>query len=116
MNPQIIFHIDELKKWNLLLNNVNNLLLSYGELAMNVSIEILANSEAVKGYISSSNILNCSVIESLLQCGVKFVACNNALLGMNISKEQIFPFVNIVPAGIRELVDKQIDGYVYIKP
>lgn len=116
MNPQIIFHIDEIKKWDLLLNNVNNLLLSYGESAMNVSIEILANSEAVKGYISNSNILNSRITDSLLQGGVKFVACNNALHGMNISKEQIFPFVNIVPAGIRELVDKQIDGYVYIKP
>jgi len=116
MNPRVIFHIDEIKKWNLLLNNVNNLLLSYGESARNVSIEILANSEAVKGYISNSNVLNYSVIESLLQGGVKFAACNNALLGMNISKEQIFPFVNIVPAGIRELVDKQMDGYVYIKP
>lgn len=116
MNPQIIFHIDEIRKWNLLLNNVNNLLLSYGESAMNISIEILANSEAVKGYISNSNILDCNVIESLLQGGVKFVACNNALLGMNISKEQILPFVNIVPAGIRELVDKQINGYIYIKP
>lgn len=116
MNAQIIFHIDEIRKWDLLLNNVNNLLLSYGESTMNVSIEILANSEAVKGYISNNNSLNCSVIESLLQNGVKFVACNNALLGMNISKEQIFPFVNIVPVGIRELVDKQIDGYVYLKP
>jgi Uncharacterized conserved protein len=48
--------------------------------------------------------------------GVAFAACNNALIGMNISKELVFPFVKVVPVGVRELINKQQAGYAYIKP
>lgn len=51
MNSNVIFHIDEFQKWNLLLNNVKNLLLSYDNSLSSISVEVLANSEAVKGYI-----------------------------------------------------------------
>ena len=114
MNTNVIFHIDEFQKWNLLLNNVNNLLLSYDNPLSSISVEVLANSEAVKGYIYSSGLSD--NLKILFQEGVSFAACNNALMGMNISKEQIFPFVKVVSVGVRELIDKQQEGYAYIKP
>lgn len=116
LNSNVIFHIDEFQKWNLLLNNVKNLLLSYGDSLSSISVEVLANSEAVKGYIYSSNLIDKCLLKVLAQKGVTFAACNNALLGMNISKQQIFPFVKVVPVGVRELIDKQQEGYAYIKP
>lgn len=115
MNSHVIFHIDEFQKWDLLLNNVKNLLLSYDNTS-SISIEVLANSEAVKGYIYSSDLVDKNSLEILSQKGVIFAACNNALLGMNISKDQIFSFIKVVPVGVRELIDKQQEGYAYIKP
>lgn len=116
MDIKVIFHIDENQKWNLLINNVKNLLSSYeGELS-NSTIEILANSEAVKGYVDGNPYTDSIVMEALSQKGIKLVACNNALLGMKIQKDQIYHFVAIVPAGVRELVDRQAEGYAYIKP
>ncbi|MDD4474415.1 MAG: DsrE family protein [Eubacteriales bacterium] len=55
-------------------------------------------------------------MESLNTKGVKFVACNNALMANNIDKYNIIHFVDTVPAGVLELVVKQSEGYAYIKP
>ena len=110
---KVIFHIDELNKWELLLKNVSNLLdvIDVNE----YSIEVLANSEAVKFYDSNFN-EDKKVIEDLNSKGVKFVACNNALIANKTKKEDLIYFIEIVPVGVLELINKQSEGYAYIKP
>ncbi|BCZ44417.1 hypothetical protein psyc5s11_04840 [Clostridium gelidum] len=110
---KVIFHVDELDKWKLLLKNVSNLLDAID--VNEYSIEVLANSEAVKFYDSNFN-SDISVIENLNSNGVKFVACNNALIANKIKKEDLNYFIEVVPVGILELVIKQSEGYAYIKP
>lgn len=116
MDYKVIFHLDELNKWNLVLKNVNNLLDAIDN--NNFDIEVLANSEAVKVYVSNNdteiNIRN--TMKTLSDREVKFVACNNALKAFDLKKEDLNTFVHIVPVGILELVNKQMDGYSYIKP
>ncbi|WP_238883895.1 DsrE family protein [Clostridium sp. YIM B02551] len=111
---KVIFHIDEINKWKLMLKNVSNLLNVTNE---KFYIEVLANSEAVK-YYETNKELNADVntMESLNKKGVKFIACNNALMAYDIKSDNIIEFVNIVPAGVVELVKKQSEGYAYIKP
>ncbi|MGE4352863.1 MAG: DsrE family protein [Oscillospiraceae bacterium] len=116
MEPKVIFHIDEMQKWRVLLNNVANLLMSYDGLSPDAKIEVLANSEAVKGYLPDHIADDLRAMDALVQKGVRFVACQNALNGMKISREQIVPFADVVPAGVRELADRQMAGYAYIKP
>ena len=112
---KVIFHIDELDKWELLLKNVNNLLHAIDIEKSN--IEVLANSEAVKFY-NLNNDLNTDVtsMEGLSRKGIKFIACNNALNSYNIKKENLIDFIGIVPVGVLELINKQREGYAYIKP
>jgi hypothetical protein len=43
-------------------------------------------------------------------------ACNNLLIGVNIQRSELLPFVNVVPIGVKELIEKQLDGFAYIKP
>jgi len=109
-----IFHIDELSKWKVLLKDVNNLLHAVD--IEKCKIEVLANSEAVKFYINEEQNAEIAVMKELISKGVKFVACNNALNSYGIKKENLFDFVDIVPAGVLELVIKQKEGYAYIKP
>lgn len=110
-----IFHIDENNKWNLLLENVSNLLNAIDN--EEVYIEVLANSEAVKYYDISQNLnTDIETMENLYRKGVKFVACNNALIANDIKKENIIEFVDVVPTGVFEVVKKQNEGYAYIKP
>lgn len=112
---KVIFHIDELNKWKLLLGNVSNLLNSMDN--DKFYVEVLANSEAVKCYDANQNLnADINTMESLNKKGVKFVACNNALTAYDIKKDNIFDFIDIVPTGVVELVKKQSEGYAYIKP
>jgi intracellular sulfur oxidation DsrE/DsrF family protein len=112
---KVIFHIDEISKWKLLLGNVSNLLKGIDN--EKLYIEVLANSEAVKYYDTNQDLdADISTMESLNKKSIKFVACNNALMAYDIKKDDIIHFVDIVPAGVVELVRKQSEGYVYIKP
>ncbi|GAB3199643.1 intracellular sulfur oxidation DsrE/DsrF family protein [Pontibacter aydingkolensis] len=47
--------------------------------------------------------------------GVKFVACENAMRAHNVQKEQLLPGVLTVPMGVVEIIEKQEEGYSYIK-
>ena len=116
MKQKVLFHVDEMERWKLLLHNVKNLLSSYDANDAGVLIEVVANGEAVKAYIQEDGNSLRNKMESLAESGVLFAACNNALTGWKIAKEHLFPFVNVVPAGVRELVDRQTEGYAYIKP
>lgn len=112
---KVIFHIDETHKWKLLLGNVSNLLNALDK--KDFEIEVLANSEAVNYYdITKKNETDVHTLEELDQKGVKFVACNNALKGNDIKLKYIIHFVSVVPAGVLELVEKQAEGFAYIKP
>lgn len=72
----------------------------------------------MKVYNASSEEIGLNTTNSLKKLnakGFKFVACNNALKAFNMKKEDINSFVDIVPAGVLELVEK-MEGYSYIKP
>jgi intracellular sulfur oxidation DsrE/DsrF family protein len=43
------------------------------------------------------------------------VVCENTLKNRNISKDLLIPNVEFVPAGIAEIVEKQEEGWSYIK-
>ena len=106
---KVVFHVDEMDKWELLLGNVTNLL---NELeAKDLSVIVLGNSTAVKYYVNNQQQEDLNKMKELSKQGVKFIACNNALKGYKIEPKNLYPFVNIVPAGVAELVLRQREGY-----
>lgn len=113
MDYSVIFHVDEMEKWVLTLKNVSNLLEQVDAKAAHV--EVLANSEAVRGYVLPQSAF-AAAMRQLNRQGVLFVACNNALRGLGIDRTGLLPFVKVVPAGVLELVERQSEGYAYIKP
>ena len=114
LENKVIFHIDELTNWNLLLKDVSILLEATN--VEKIHIEVLANLEAVKFY-EANEVLEADIdfMKNLKNKGVKFVACNNALRDYNIKKDEIIDFVDIVPTGALELINKQSQGYIYLK-
>ena len=110
-----IFHVDEIEKWNMVIHNVQNMLNFYTQNEQSYHIEILANGPAVKEYkMEGAN--HGKDLASLSGDHVILKACNNALKSLKISHEDLFDFVMVVPAGVVELVEKQDEGYAYIKP
>lgn len=114
MEIKVVFHVDECAKWGLALKNVQNMIQAVKP--DSCDIEVLANSEAVKQYTLSDGNQDLILMRELSSHSVSFVACDNALRGMNIAKEQIASFVYIVPSGVLELAERQARGYAYIKP
>lgn len=108
---KVIFHIDEMEKWSLTLINVRNLLRDSEE---EVEIEVLANSSAVKGFTPDFELAH--VITKQNAKGVKFSACKNALEACDLGKNDILEFVRVVPNSMVELIQKQREGFAYIRP
>lgn len=107
----VVFHVDEMGKWGLALTNIANLLEAVGQ--QKALVELVANAEAVKGFLDPALV---SKMATLNDQGVRFVACRNALRGYQVEEAHLPPFVDIVPAGVVELIQKQNEGYAYLRP
>ena len=105
MDYQVVFHIDESPKWSLLLKNVP--ILCRPRTCSTGKLRVLANSEAIREYVNEAPTPERSRMLQLSGLGVRFVACNNALRALGIERDNLMPFVNIVPAGVIELVERQ---------
>lgn len=111
---KVILHVNEKDRWNMAIGNIHNLLKLDPELV----IEMLVHGEAIvnleKKISKSLGIYD--DLEELSKKGVKFAACNNTMKKMNIDKNEMCDFVTVVPAGVMELIEKQNEGYSYVKP
>ncbi len=47
---------------------------------------------------------------------VEFIACGNTMKTYDISKTELLKGVEIVTAGIVELIERQKSGWTYIRP
>lgn len=114
---KVAFHIDEVSKWNLTLVNVRNFVEDIGD--AEYFIEIVANAEAVKIFTDNS-VQNIAKIlekmEFLVKYKVKISFCRNALRANNIAEDKLPVFINLVNAGVTQIVILQRRGYCYIKP
>ncbi len=114
---RVIFHVNETARWDTALGNIVNLLKDVGEEGAEVSV--LGNGPAVEVYGDAERV---KVMEGLAGRGVRFLACRNSLnnlcstAGVCISEEGLPGFVEVVPAGITELIRRQAEGFAYVKP
>jgi intracellular sulfur oxidation DsrE/DsrF family protein len=113
MQIKAVFHIDEIEKWKLLIGNVQNLIKVLP--AKSFEIVIVANSVAVKEYLIKNSIFS-NELKELSSSGIKICACKNALNSLKINQDEIFEFITIVPVGVKEIIEKQLEGFAYIKP
>lgn len=110
---QVIFHIDEIAKWPMVLANVKNLLKVVDK--QSSKIVVLANAKAVSAYTTADGEY-LSAMQALSQNGVSFEACKNSLTGLKIEPHLLSDFVTVVNVGVLELIEKQTAGYAYIRP
>jgi intracellular sulfur oxidation DsrE/DsrF family protein len=121
---KVVFHIDEVEKWPLLLAYVRNLVKVVDVAAS--KIVVLVNSKAVSifdGKISDKLFFgrkaqpnHADSIQELAEQGIEFIACQNSLNGLSISFEYLPEYRKVVSVGVLELINKQSDGFAYIKP
>ncbi len=112
---KVIFHIDEPSKGRAdqVMMNITNLLNDLGD--GNVEVELLANGGGVRSLTRGPE-GQADQVELLAKRGMRFVACQHSLEHLNLSREDLLDLVEVVPAGIGELVKKQAEGWAYIRP
>jgi len=55
-------------------------------------------------------------VDEALAAGVKVVACENTMRNQKLAKQDMLPKVDYVMAGVVELMQKQQQGWAYIRP
>lgn len=102
-------------RWNLVLNNVQNMLNYMGE--DRIQIVVVSYGPGLKMLLPKSRMGK--RIASLSNEGVEFDACHNTMEHMAHKlghMPKLVPDAVIVPAGVIRIVQLQSHGFTYIKP
>lgn len=99
-------------KWNLALNNARNLQADVG--ASNVEIEIVAYGPGI-GMLKSDSVVGNRIGEAL-GSGVKVAACENTMRGQKLQKSDMLGGISYVGAGVVEIMQRQQQGWAYLRP
>ncbi|MGB2575615.1 DsrE family protein [Leuconostoc citreum] len=108
----VIVHIDETNKWPTVLSNLSHLYEHWQQSHDDGIIELLVNGEAVTQLRQDADIN----LTDLYRRGIDVAVCNNSLQQRQILPKQLQAESRIVPSGVVELVNKQHQGFAYIKP
>lgn len=77
-------------------------------------VEVVAYNQGID-FLMTKRTRHHDIIAELKSKGVRFVVCQNTMNQRNIKSEELIPEAEIVPAGIAEIVEKQEQGWSYIK-
>jgi hypothetical protein len=115
-NPRkIIFSIDTIddKVVNHVISTVNNVIKFYRP--ENTEVVVVVYSQGVKVLKKDSDIHTKKRIEALMTYDIEFVACENSLRTLGIKKSELMDDLSFGTAGIVEIIERQLQGYTYIK-
>ena len=99
------------------LSSASNVMKFYGP--EKCEIIIVCYSKGIKTILAKSHFLNKDIpkrVRSLMTYDVGFVGCKNSMRTFGIVKKDLMKGVEIVTAGIVELIERQKSGWTYIRP
>ena len=99
-------------KWNLALNNARNIQTDLG--AANVDIEIVAYGPGIGMLKLDSPVAN--RVDEANAAGVKIMACENTMRGQKLTRADMLGSVGYVSAGVVEIMQRQQQGWSYLRP
>ncbi|MDP2964312.1 MAG: DsrE family protein [Sulfurimicrobium sp.] len=99
-------------KWNEVLVNAKNVQAELGR--ENVKIEIVVFGRAID-MLRIESVVGPRVAEAL-ESGVKVIACQNSMRAQMITPADMLPDITYATAAIVYLMEKQEEGYAYVRP
>ena len=115
-NPRkIVFSIDTVndKEVNHVISTVNNVIKYYRP--ENTEVVVVVYSQGVRVLLKNSDEHTRKRIEALMTYDIEFVACENSLRTLGIKKSELIDDLSFGTAGIVEIIERQLQGFVYIK-
>jgi len=118
---KIVMHIDDNdpKKMNLVLNNASNIYKYYFDKGEEAIIEIVAYGPGLKMFLINSPVKKRLKTISQNFENVSFKACANTMKKMSKKKGKpvkLDPTVTVTPSGAVHLINRQEQGWAYLKP
>jgi intracellular sulfur oxidation DsrE/DsrF family protein len=99
-------------KWNLALNNANNVQKDLG--AGDVEVEIVAYGPGI-GMLKAESVVG-NRIDEAMKAGVKVVACENTMHAEKLTKSDMLNGIAYTPSGVTEIMRRQQEGWAYLRP
>ncbi|MCF2706768.1 DsrE family protein [Arcanobacterium haemolyticum] len=110
----VIVHIDEESRWEQLLVNLEYFAEKYGSESR---IVVVVNGPAVRSFNGYDVHPEYGErMRTLAEKGVVFKICANSLNNRQIPEDRLPDIMEVVPQGVAYIVERQGDGYAYIKP
>lgn len=97
---------------NAVLNNVMNIHKAYG--ADNVKLAVVAYGPGIWSVLKQSSVQ--ARVESMLLYDIEFIACGNSLDSIHKTQDDTIDGVDWAQAGLVEIVERRLSGWVDIKP
>ncbi len=112
--PGVVIQISENNPavWYLALNNAKNIQQEMGK--DNVNIEIVAYGPGINMYKWDSEVA--TRLREADESGVMLRACGNTMKAQKLTEKDLDPHVKVVKAGVIEIMNRQREGWAYIKP
>jgi len=120
----VVFHVDDNNKakMNLALNNAANVSKYYADKGEKVKIEIVAYGPGLNMLRADTSPVTARLETFALEYeNVAFAACENTLQKMAKKEGKTPPIlafdnIRMVPSGVVQLVERQVEGWQYIRP
>ena len=111
---KVIFQVsdNDPAKWNLTLNNAKNVQTDLGK--QNVEIEIVAYGPGLNMLKAESAVAG--RVNAALDESVAVVACDNTMYNMKLTNADLIGGIGHVKAGVVQLMERQRQGWNYIRP
>ena len=100
-----------------MLSSASNVMKFYGP--EKCEIAIICYSQGIKTVLSKAYFFDKDIqkrVRSLMTYDVEFIACGNTMKTYKIDKKELLKGVEVVTAGIVELIERQKGGWTYIRP
>lgn len=113
-NEKVVFQVSEAnpKTWGLALNNLKNVQESLG--SSKVDVELVVYGPGI-GMLKSDSVVG-NRVNDAIKDGVKIVACENTMHALKLTTADMLPTIGYVPGGVIELMQRQKEGWAYIRP
>lgn len=112
--PGVVIQVSENNPaiWNLALNNARNIQQELGK--DNINVEIVAYGPGIGMLTFDSEVA--ARLQQASADNVALLACGNTMRSRKLAEKDMDSHVRIVPAGVVEIMNRQREGWAYIKP
>ena len=111
---RVVFHVTDgdAAKWNIVLNNAGNIQHDFGK--DNVVIEIVTHGPGIDMLKAESKVG--PRLAQALDRNIGLFACENTMRNAKVTKADMYGGISYAPSGVVHIVNRQEEGWVYLRP